>query len=90
VLVYDPTDAGGDPVDVEPTWATTSTSPPVRGGGYKTLTSGNLFVPACVKLWQNPQSADTITILCLGVDGYSTAYYMAPASVSCADRRHLR
>jgi len=53
-----------------------------RGGGYKTLTSGNLYVPACVKLWQNPQSADTLTILCLGVDGHSTAYYMAPAQVA--------
>ena len=53
-----------------------------RGGGYKTLTSGNLFVPACVKLWQNPQSADTLTILCMGVDGYSTGYYMAPAQVA--------
>lgn len=53
-----------------------------KGGGYKTLTSGNLFVPAVVKLWQNPQSVDTLTILCLGVDGYSTAYYMAPSSVS--------
>lgn len=51
------------------------------GGGYKTLTSGNLFVPAAVKLWQNPQSTDTITILCVGVDGYSTSYYMQPASV---------
>lgn len=53
-----------------------------KGGGYKTLTSGNLFVPAAVKLWQNPQSADTLTILCLGVDGYSTGYYMAPAQVA--------
>lgn len=52
------------------------------GGGFKTLTSGNLFIPACVKLWQNPQSVDTLTILCEGVDGYSTAYYMAPAQVS--------
>lgn len=49
-----------------------------KGGGYKTLTSGNLYVPATVKLWQNPQSVDTITILCVGVDGYSTAYYMSP------------
>lgn len=49
-----------------------------KGGGYKTLTKGNLQVPACVKLWQNPQSVDTITILCLGLDGYSTAYYMSP------------
>jgi hypothetical protein len=53
-----------------------------RGGGYKTLTSGNLFVPACVKLWQNPQSTDTLTILCLGTDGMSTGYYMAPAQVA--------
>lgn len=49
-----------------------------KGGGYKTLTSGNLYIPATVKLWQNPQSVDTITILCVGVDGYSTAYYMSP------------
>ena len=53
-----------------------------KGGGYKTLTAGNLLVPACVKLWQNPQSVDTLTVLCRGVDGYSTAYYMAPASVN--------
>jgi hypothetical protein len=53
-----------------------------KGGGYKTLTSGNLYVPACVKLWQNPQSVDTLTILCMGVDGYSTGYYMAPAQVA--------
>lgn len=55
---------------------------PSKGGGYKTLTSGNLYIPASVKLWQNPQSVDTITILCTGVDGYSTAYYMAPAEVN--------
>lgn len=55
---------------------------PADGGGYKTLTSGNMQIPAAVKLWQNPQSADTITLLCQGTDGYSTAYYMAPASVS--------
>jgi hypothetical protein len=54
----------------------------VRGGGYKTLSSGNLFVPAAVVLWQNPQSADTLTILCMGVDGRSTGYYMAPAQVA--------
>lgn len=53
-----------------------------KGGGFKTLTAGNLLVPACVKLWQNPQSTDTLTVLCRGVDGYSTAYYMAPAEVS--------
>ena len=55
---------------------------PTVGGGYKTLTSGNLYIPAAVKLWQNPQSVDTITILCSGVDGYSTAYYMAPGAVN--------
>lgn len=54
----------------------------VKGGGFKTLTSGNLFIPACVKLWQNPQSVDTVTVLCLGVDGYSTSYYMAPATIN--------
>ncbi len=53
-----------------------------KGGGYKTLTSGNLYIPACVKLWQNPQSADTLTILCKGTDGHSTSYYMAPAQVT--------
>ena len=53
-----------------------------KGGGYKTLTSGNLMIPAAVKLWQNPQSADTLTILCTGVDGHSTGYYMAPAQVA--------
>ena len=52
----------------------------VRGGGYKTLTSGNLFIPACVVLWQNPQSVDTITVLCQGLDGYGTAYYMSPGT----------
>lgn len=55
---------------------------PSRGGGYKTLSSGNILRPVCVKLWQNPQSVDTIVILCQGVDGYSTSYYMSPASVS--------
>lgn len=53
-----------------------------KGGGYKTLTAGNLLVPACVKLWQNPQSTDSLVVLCRGVDGYSTSYYMAPADVS--------
>ena len=53
-----------------------------KGGGYKTLTSGNLFIPAAVKLWQNPQSVDTLTILCMGTDGHSTGYYMAPVQVA--------
>lgn len=51
-----------------------------KGGGYKTLTSGNLFTPAAVKLWQNPQSTDTLVVLCSGLDGYGTAYYMSPAT----------
>lgn len=55
---------------------------PAAGGGYKTLTSGNLQIPACVKLWQNPQSADTLTVLCLGTDGMSSTYYMAPAQIA--------
>jgi hypothetical protein len=55
---------------------------PSKGGGFKTLTSGNLLIPSAVKLWQNPQSVDTITILCSGVDGYSTSYYMAPAAIN--------
>jgi hypothetical protein len=55
---------------------------PSKGGGSKTLTSGNLNTPADVALWQNPQSADTITILCTGDDGESVAWYMAPAEVT--------
>ena len=51
-----------------------------KGGGFKTLTSGNLYVPATVKLWQNPQSVDTLTVLCMGLDGYGTAYYMNPGT----------
>ena len=53
-----------------------------KGGGQKTLSSGNLLVPLSVQLWQNPQSTDTIVILCKGLNGYHAAYYMAPASVS--------
>lgn len=53
-----------------------------KGGGFKTLTSGNLLVPACVKLWQNPQSVDSLVVLCRGTDGYSTSYYMGPAEVT--------
>jgi hypothetical protein len=52
------------------------------GGGEKTLTAGNLNLPAAVVLWQNPQSVDTITILCQGEDGRSSAYYMQPATVT--------
>lgn len=52
------------------------------GGGTKQLTSGNLYVTACVKLWQNPQSVDTLTILNAGDDGRSNAYYMQPANIT--------
>ena len=55
---------------------------PSRGGGQKTLSTGNLAIPVSVALWQNPQAVDTLTILCSGLDGYHSAYYMAPASVS--------
>jgi len=55
---------------------------PSKGGGQKTLSSGNLLVPLNVQLWQNPQSVDTLTITCKGLNGYHSAYYMAPASVS--------
>ena len=47
-----------------------------KGGGYKTLSSGNLYFPAAGKLWQNPQSVDTLTVLCMGLDGYGASYYM--------------
>ena len=55
---------------------------PSMGGGFKTLSSGNMQIPAVAKLWQNPQSTDTITILNYGTDGYSTSYYMAPAEIT--------
>ena len=54
---------------------------PSKGGGAKTLSAGNLEIPINVQLWQNPQAVDTIAILCAGLDGYHSAYYMAPASV---------
>lgn len=53
-----------------------------RGGGYKTLTSGNLYIPAAVKLWRNPQAVTTLAILCAGTDGHSTGYYMTPGDVT--------
>lgn len=53
-----------------------------KGGGIKTLSAGNLHLPGTVALWQNPQSVDTLTILCLGSDGSSICYYMTPASVN--------
>ena len=51
---------------------------PAVGGGLKTLTSGNLYRPVSVKLWQNPQSVDTVIVLCEGLDGEGTSYYMSP------------
>lgn len=81
VLVYDPVDAAVIrwSSNLQGNYTNFTAN---KGGGYKTLTSGNLYVPACVKLWQNPQSVDTLTVLCMGVDGYSTGYYMAPAQVA--------
>jgi hypothetical protein len=55
---------------------------PLLGGGTKQLTSGNLYTTACVKLWQNPQSVDTLTVLNMGDDGRSNAYYMQPAQIT--------
>lgn len=55
---------------------------PSKGGGRKTLSSGNLLVPLNVQLWQNPQATDTLTITCKGLNGYHAAYYMAPAEVN--------
>ena len=53
-----------------------------KGGGLKTLSAGNLHLPCSVVLWQNPQSVDTLTILCLGSDGTSACYYMSPAELN--------
>ncbi len=53
-----------------------------KGGGSKTLSAGNLHLPVSVQLWQNPQSVDTLTILCLGSDGTSSCYYMSPADAN--------
>lgn len=55
---------------------------PVKGGGRKTLSAGNLQIPINAQLWQNPQAVDTLTVLCSGLDGYHSAYYMAPATVA--------
>ena len=60
---------------------------PIKNGGYKTLTHGNLQTAATIKLWQNPQSVDTLTILCMGLDGYSTSYYMSPAEVEALSEK---
>jgi hypothetical protein len=49
------------------------------GGGQKTLSTGNLNLPYAVVLWQNPQSVDTLTVLCSDDNGMSTSYYMQPA-----------
>ena len=58
---------------------------PNRGGGAKTLTSGNLNLPFSVVLWQNPQSIDTLTVLCSDDNGRSTSYYMQPASLQAGN-----
>lgn len=78
----------GDPADLA-TIRWTSNRPgeylnftPSRGGGAKTLTTGNLHIPADVVLWQNPQSVDTLAILCMGSDGRSISYYMMPANIN--------
>jgi hypothetical protein len=55
---------------------------PLLGGGTKQLTSGNLYLTANVQLWQNPQSVDTLTVLNLGDDGRSNAYYMSPTTIT--------
>lgn len=81
VLVFDPTDAAVIRWTSNQQGSYTDFTA-AKGGGYKTLTSGNLLVPATVKLWQNPQSVDTLTILCLGTDSRSVGYYMAPAQVA--------
>jgi hypothetical protein len=52
------------------------------GGGVKTLSSGNMNVPLSIVLWQNPQSVDTLTILCRAMDGASSTYYMIPSTVT--------
>ena len=54
---------------------------PNVGGGVKTLSSGNLNRPVAVQLWQNPESKDTLTVLCKNNDGYSKSYYMAPTQI---------
>lgn len=49
-------------------------------------TSGNLFTPASVKLWQNPQSVETLVVLCSG-PGEGAAYYMnANSSVTAQNQ----
>ena len=81
ILVGDPTDLAS--IQWSSNRAAESTNfSASKGGGRKTLTSGNLNVPADVVLWQNPQSVDTITVLCVGDDGRSVAYYMSPSTVN--------
>lgn len=81
ILVGDPTDLAS--IQWSSNRAAESTNFSVsKGGGRKTLTSGNLNIPADVVLWQNPQSVDTITVLCMGDDGRSVAYYMSPSTVN--------
>jgi hypothetical protein len=58
---------------------------PNHGGGKKTLTSGNLNLPHSVVLWQNPQSVDTLTVLCSYDNGRSSSYYMQPAEIQAGN-----
>lgn len=77
----------GDPTD--PATISWSSNTPGRytlfslttGGGRKTLASGNLHLPHSAALWQNPQSVDTLTVLCTSDTERSVTYYMNPASV---------
>lgn len=81
ILVGDPDDLAAVRWSSNMAGAYTNFTPSV-GGGVKTLSTGNINVPGDVVLWQNPQSVDTITVLCLGTDGKSRSYYMMPATVS--------
>ncbi len=74
----------GDPTDPS-TISWTSNLPgeytsitPALGGGQKTLSHGNLQLPHAVVLWQNPQSVDTLTILCTSETERPVTYYMQP------------
>lgn len=58
-----------------------TTFTPSAGGGEKTLSSGNLHLPIAAVLWQNPQSVDTLTVLCTSQTERSITYYMTPAVV---------
>jgi hypothetical protein len=84
VLVGDPT----EPASI--TWS--SNQPGMHtvlsastGGGIKVLSSGNIDTPTSVVLWQNPQSVDTLTVLCSSEAGATVSYYMQPAQVQTSN-----